>query len=51
MVPRPQGLALRKAIRRGWIRHEGGVLFKLLGTGFDRAREYAKEMGTGKVKV
>ena len=34
--------AMDKAIRRGWIRHEGGCLFKLSGTGFDRAKEYAK---------
>jgi hypothetical protein len=38
--------AMEKAIRRGWIRHEEGILFKLSGTGFDRAREYAKELGT-----
>jgi hypothetical protein len=41
--------ALEKAIRRGWIRHEGGTLFKLSGTGFDRAREYAKDIATEEV--
>ena len=38
--------AMEKAIRRGWIRHEGGILFKLSGTGFDRAKEYASELST-----
>jgi hypothetical protein len=33
--------ALQALIQRRWVRHEGGQLYKLTGTGFERARDYS----------
>jgi hypothetical protein len=35
--------ALENAMRRGFVRHEGGQLYKLTGTGFERAKQHAQQ--------
>ncbi len=34
--------SIEKLYRRGLIRHEGGIVMELTGTGFDFARKYTK---------
>jgi hypothetical protein len=35
--------ALENAMRRGFVRHDGGQLYKLTGTGFERAKQHAQQ--------